>query len=95
LQLVGYLFIVGYNAFITTFLMLVIKYVLRVPLRMSDEMLLIGDDAAHGEEAYCFYDDHEQAGVVTPGQVQPDRLDLEIGVPPTKDDPTNGGGKLD
>ena len=24
---------------------------------MSEEMLLIGDDAIHGEEAYCFSDD--------------------------------------
>jgi hypothetical protein len=87
--LVGFLFIVGYNAFITTFLMLVIKYVLRVPLRMSDEMLLIGDDAAHGEEAYCFSDFPENAEV-TQGQAQPD---LEVGVPlPGKD---NGGGKQD
>ena len=28
--------------------MLFIKFVLRVPLRMSDEMLLVGDDAVHG-----------------------------------------------
>ena len=31
-----------------------IKYVLRVPLRMSDEDLLVGDDAIHGEDAYAF-----------------------------------------
>jgi Amt family ammonium transporter len=37
--------------------MLFIKYVLRIPLRMTEEELLIGDDAIHGEEAYCFYDD--------------------------------------
>jgi Amt family ammonium transporter len=85
------LFIVGYNAFITTFLMLVIKHVLRVPLRMSDEMLLIGDDAAHGEEAYCF-SDYPETAVVTPGQVQPD---LEVGVPLPGKDSTNGGGKQD
>lgn len=34
--------------------MLFIKYVLRVPLRMSEEQLLIGDDAVHGEDAYAF-----------------------------------------
>ena len=37
--------------------MLFIKYVCRVPLRMTEEELLIGDDAIHGEEAYCFSDD--------------------------------------
>ena len=31
-----------------------IKYVCRVPLRMSDEDLLVGDYACHGEEAYVF-----------------------------------------
>lgn len=32
-----------------------IKYVLRIPLRMSEEVLLIGDDAIHGEEAYALF----------------------------------------
>ena len=31
-----------------------IKYVLRVPLRMSEELLEIGDYAIHGEEPYTF-----------------------------------------
>ena len=34
-----------------------IKYVCRIPLRMTEEELLIGDDAIHGEEAYSLYDD--------------------------------------
>jgi Amt family ammonium transporter len=29
-----------------------IKYVLRIPLRMSEEQLLAGDDMIHGEAAY-------------------------------------------
>lgn len=37
--------------------MLFIKHVLRIPLRMSDEMLLVGDDAVHGEAAYSLADD--------------------------------------
>ena len=37
--------------------MLFIKHVCRIPLRMTEEELLIGDDAIHGEEAYCFSDD--------------------------------------
>jgi Amt family ammonium transporter len=34
--------------------LLFIKHVLRIPLRMSEEDLLLGDDAAHGEAAYVF-----------------------------------------
>lgn len=56
LQIVGALFITGWNLCWTSLIMLFIKYVLRIPLRYSDEELLIGDDALHGEEAYCFFD---------------------------------------
>ena len=56
LQIVGALFIIGWNFVWTTLVMLFIKHVLRVPLRMTEEELLIGDDAIHGEEAYCFSD---------------------------------------
>lgn len=60
LQIVGALFIIGLNLFMTSVIMLFIKYVLRIPLRMSDEMLEIGDDAIHGEDAYTFFtpDEH-------------------------------------
>lgn len=57
LQIVGALFIIGWNFVWTSLIMLFIKYVLRIPLRMTEEELLIGDEAIHGEEAYCFYDD--------------------------------------
>lgn len=57
LQLVGALFIIGWNLVWTSLIMLFIKHVLRIPLRMTEEELLIGDDAIHGEEAYCFTDD--------------------------------------
>ncbi|KAK9384678.1 ammonium transporter AmtB-like domain-containing protein [Lipomyces mesembrius] len=56
LQLVGWLFIVGLNIFMTSVIMAFIKYVLRIPLRMSEEQLLSGDDAVHGEDAYAFGD---------------------------------------
>jgi len=62
LQIVGGLFIIGWNLVWTSLIMLFIKYVCRINLRMSDEDLLIGDDAVHGEAAYCFSDDVE--GVV-------------------------------
>ena len=57
LQIVGALFIIGWNAVWTSLIMLFIKHVCRIPLRMSEEDMLIGDDAVHGEAAYCFSDD--------------------------------------
>ncbi|KAK4552877.1 hypothetical protein LTR86_010009 [Recurvomyces mirabilis] len=57
LQIVGALFIIGWNLVWTSLIMCFIKYVCRIPLRMTEEELLIGDDAIHGEEAYSFYDD--------------------------------------
>jgi len=56
-QIVGALFIIGWNVFWTSSILLFIKYVLRISLRMSEEELEIGDDAIHGEEAYAFTDD--------------------------------------
>ena len=38
----------------TSVIMLFIQFVLRVPLRMSEEALLVGDDWVHGEDAYSF-----------------------------------------
>ncbi|KAL1847605.1 hypothetical protein Plec18167_001498 [Paecilomyces lecythidis] len=54
LQIVGALFIIGLNLFMTPLILFFIKYVLRIPLRMPEDVLLIGDDAIHGEEAYGF-----------------------------------------
>ncbi|KAF2232226.1 putative ammonium transporter [Viridothelium virens] len=56
LQIVGALFVIGWNLFWTPAILLFIKYVLRVPLRMSEEELLIGDEAIHNETAYTFED---------------------------------------
>lgn len=50
-QLVGASFIIGWNVLVTSIILLVIR--LLIPLRMSEEDLKIGDDAAHGEEAYA------------------------------------------
>lgn len=50
-QLVGAAFIISWNVVVTSLILLLIRVVL--PLRMSDEELLIGDYAAHGEEAYA------------------------------------------
>lgn len=50
-QLVGASFIIGWNVIVTSIILLVISKF--IPLRMSEEELIIGDDAAHGEEAYA------------------------------------------
>jgi len=59
IQIVGALFILGWDAVWTAIILLFIKHVLRVPLRMSDEDLAIGDDAIHGEAAYVFGSEEE------------------------------------
>ncbi|KAF2455216.1 putative ammonium transporter [Lineolata rhizophorae] len=56
-QIVGALFIIGLNIFMTSVIMLFIKHVLRIPLRMADEHLVIGDDYVHGERAYALFFD--------------------------------------
>lgn len=57
-QLVAALFVIGWNIISTTIILLVIKVF--IPLRMPDEELNIGDDAAHGEEAYALWGDGER-----------------------------------
>ncbi|MHB1567330.1 MAG: ammonium transporter [Acidiferrobacter sp.] len=62
LQLEGAAFIIVLNIVVTYVLLKLISFV--VPLRMSEEDLLIGDDAAHGEEAYALYGDGERTPVL-------------------------------
>ncbi|MED6126862.1 Ammonium transporter [Stylosanthes scabra] len=57
-QIVGGLFVIGWNVVVTSIICVVVKFV--VPLRMTDEELLIGDDAVHGEEAYALWGDGEK-----------------------------------
>ncbi|XP_043704109.1 ammonium transporter 3 member 1-like [Telopea speciosissima] len=57
-QIVGALFIIGWNLVVTSIICLVIK--IFMPLRMSEDQLLIGDDAVHGEEAYALWGDGEK-----------------------------------
>lgn len=58
LQIVGALFIIGWNIVWTSIIMFLINLVL--PLRMTEDLLLIGDDAIHGEEAYAFFGDGDR-----------------------------------
>lgn len=57
-QIVGALFVAGWNVVITTLILLAIR--LLIPLRMPEEDLVIGDDAVHGEEAYALWGDGER-----------------------------------
>jgi hypothetical protein len=54
LQIVGALFVIGWNIVWTSLIMVFIRYVLRVPLRMSDAACKIGDYAVHLEVPYTF-----------------------------------------
>lgn len=63
LQIVGALFIIGLNLFMTTVICLFIQYVLRIPLRMNERQLLVGDDAVHGEEAYALFFEGERSHI--------------------------------
>jgi Amt family ammonium transporter len=78
LQIVGALFIIGWNVVWTSLIMLFIKYVCRIPLRMSEEELLIGDDAIHGEDPYCFYDNMD--GLVPTASVEQRALERMQGI---------------
>jgi len=54
LQIVGALFIIGWNIVWTSLVMCFIKYVCRVDLRMTHAQMEVGDYAIHGEEPYTF-----------------------------------------
>ena len=80
LQIVGALFIIGWNIVWTSLIMIFIRYVLRVPLRMSDAACKIGDYAIHHEVPYtlAYYNrrllhEGERRGTAT-------KSDLESGV---------------
>jgi Amt family ammonium transporter len=57
-QLAGAAFIAVWNVVSTTIILLAIRVF--IPLRMAEEELGIGDDAAHGEEAYALWGDGEK-----------------------------------
>ncbi|KAJ4819862.1 Ammonium transporter [Rhynchospora pubera] len=61
-QIIGALFIIGWNIFATTAILIAIGWF--IPLRMPDDQLMIGDDAAHGEEAYALWGDGEKFDVM-------------------------------
>uniref|UniRef100_A0A1D1YMM7 Ammonium transporter n=1 Tax=Anthurium amnicola TaxID=1678845 RepID=A0A1D1YMM7_9ARAE len=68
-QLVGAAFVVGWNIVVTTLILHVIRFF--TPLRMPEEQLMIGDDAAHGEEAYALWGDGEKYDPTRHGSTYP------------------------
>jgi Amt family ammonium transporter len=64
-QIAGALFIIGWNIVVTSIILNVIRFI--VPLRMNEELLLVGDDAAHGEEAYALWGDGEKYDITKHG----------------------------
>jgi ammonium transporter, Amt family len=70
-QLAAFCFIVGWNVVWTSVICAFIQYVCRIPLRMSEEELLAGDDAVHGEAAYFLNDDAEVTSIA-PGKMGDD-----------------------
>ncbi|RLM93924.1 ammonium transporter 2 member 2 [Panicum miliaceum] len=63
-QLGGALFVTVWNLVVTSAILLCIG--LFIPLRMPDDQLMIGDDAAHGEEAYALWGDGEKFDLTRP-----------------------------
>ncbi|XP_059659120.1 ammonium transporter 2 member 5-like [Cornus florida] len=57
-QLIGILFVIVVNIVVTSLVCLLVQLI--VPLRMSDEDMEIGDEAAHGEEAYAIWGQGER-----------------------------------
>ncbi len=69
-QLVGALFIIGWNIAVTSIILNIIRLV--IPLRMSEEDLITGDDAVHGEEAYALWGDGEKFDITKHGSSEYD-----------------------
>jgi ammonia channel protein AmtB len=76
-QLCGALFIIGWNLVVTTIILNVIRLI--VPLRMPEELLLIGDDAVHGEEAYALWGDGEKYDITKHGNSEYDDTQHGLG----------------
>ncbi|KKA22095.1 Ammonium transporter [Rasamsonia emersonii CBS 393.64] len=98
LQIVGALFIIALNLFMTPLILFFIKYVLRIPLRMPEEVLLIGDDAIHWEEAYGFtLDAHhsETPGRIVGSDPEAGRLSLPQSIGGNETEAKSNGPKAD
>ena len=95
IQLLGILFVVSLNVFVTSIIWLLIRIV--VPLRLSDEELQAGDDAIHGEEAYALWGDGEKYesrhnSVYGVEEYFPQDVPKGVDLPGTKHDTDNVAG---
>ena len=81
-QVAGAAFIFGWNVVWTSLILLFIQHVLRIPLRMSEADLLLGDDAVHGEAAYVFgpCDAHDSSSYIQGERLTGDNSDPEVGL---------------
>lgn len=66
----------------TSLILIFIRFVLRIPLRMSDEDLLVGDEACHGESAYTWGVEPESQRSLLHGDTErvPVNGDGELGI---------------
>ncbi|WCJ37707.1 ammonium transporter 2 [Euphorbia peplus] len=81
-QIVGATFIIGWNVVITSIICVIINLI--VPLRMSEEQLVIGDDAVHGEEAYALWGDGEKYDTTKHGMSEDDTKHHTMSTPSTQ-----------
>jgi Amt family ammonium transporter len=80
----------------TSLILLFIKYVCRVPLRMTEEQLMVGDDAVHGEDAYAFGPDvHPSQRSHLYGDTGRQPTDSEMGPTIHGESPVGGNGDSD
>ncbi|KAJ1380027.1 Ammonium/urea transporter [Sesbania bispinosa] len=68
-QLLGATFITLWNVIVTSLICILIRRI--VDLRMQEEDLEVGDDAAHGEEAYALWGDGERMRVALRLHISP------------------------
>lgn len=69
IQILGAIFVTVWNLVVTSVICVLIRQV--VQLRMKEEDLMVGDDAAHGEEAYAIWGDGEKSIVYVRRAVTP------------------------
>ncbi|GAA0185553.1 hypothetical protein Leryth_004623 [Lithospermum erythrorhizon] len=81
LQLIGVVFVIVLNVVMTSLVCIIVQFF--VPLRMTEEDMEIGDEAAHGEEAYALWGDGERLSQAF-GNVRSDYDDGVVRALPTK-----------
>ncbi|KAK6937581.1 Ammonium transporter AmtB-like domain [Dillenia turbinata] len=57
-QIAGILFVIGLNVVMTSLICYLISLI--IPLRLSEDEMMTGDEAVHGEEAYALWGDGEK-----------------------------------